>query len=166
MDIFDIAIARQLGGGGSGGEAGPDGFSPVVTVTDITGGHRISIQDKTKTNTFDVMDGVNGGTGATGNGISSVVLNSDYTLTINFTNGTSTTTTSIRGESGRDADPTTIIDDTTASANKVYSSSKINTELSGKVSSSFVSNIWKGTQLEYDAITTKDNTTLYFITEE
>lgn len=112
------------------------------------------------------MDGVNGGTGATGNGISSVVLNSDYTLTINFTNGTSTTTTSIRGESGRDADPTTIIDDTTASANKVYSSSKINTELSGKVSSSFVSNIWKGTQLEYDAITTKDNTTLYFITEE
>lgn len=166
MDIIDIAIAKQLSGGGSGGGSGTDGFSPVVTVSEIEGGHSITIQDKTTTNTFNVMDGTDGGTGATGNGISSVVLNSDYTLTINYTNGTSTTTTSIRGESGRDADPTTIIDDTTASSNKVYSSSKINTELSGKVSSSLVSNIWKGTQLEYDAITTKDNTTLYFITEE
>lgn len=41
-----------------------------------------------------------GETGATGNGISSTVLNSDYTLTIDFTNGTSYTTPSIRGATG------------------------------------------------------------------
>lgn len=38
--------------------------------------------------------------GDTGNGISSAVLNSDYTLTITFTDGTSYTTPSIRGEKG------------------------------------------------------------------
>ena len=46
------------------------------------------------------LKGEKGDTGATGNGISSVVLNNDYTLTINFTDGTSTTTTSIRGATG------------------------------------------------------------------
>lgn len=41
-----------------------------------------------------------GGQGDTGNGIESVTLNDDYTLTINFTNGESFTTGSIRGEQG------------------------------------------------------------------
>ena len=41
-----------------------------------------------------------GQTGATGNGISSITLNNDYTLTILYTNGTSTTTSSIRGATG------------------------------------------------------------------
>lgn len=35
----------------------PDGFSPKVTVTAITGGHRVAITDATGTKTFDVMDG-------------------------------------------------------------------------------------------------------------
>ena len=38
--------------------------------------------------------------GATGNGIASIVMNADYTLTINMTDGTSYTTPSIRGEEG------------------------------------------------------------------
>lgn len=38
--------------------------------------------------------------GNTGNGIESVVLNNDYTLTLNFTDGTSYTTASIRGTTG------------------------------------------------------------------
>ena len=38
--------------------------------------------------------------GPQGNGISSAVLNDDYTLTITFTDGTSYTTPSIRGEAG------------------------------------------------------------------
>lgn len=38
--------------------------------------------------------------GNTGNGIESAVLNNDYTLTLNFTDGTSYTTTSIRGTTG------------------------------------------------------------------
>lgn len=44
--------------------------------------------------------GATGPTGATGNGISSAVLNADYTLTLTFTDGTSYTTSSIRGEKG------------------------------------------------------------------
>ena len=38
--------------------------------------------------------------GDTGNGIKSTVMNNDYTLTIKFTDGTSYTTPSIRGEKG------------------------------------------------------------------
>ena len=38
--------------------------------------------------------------GDKGNGISSAVLNNDYTLTLTFTDGTSYTTPSIRGEKG------------------------------------------------------------------
>ena len=41
-----------------------------------------------------------GTAGPAGNGIASVVLNQDYTLTIHFTDGTSTTTSSIRGAQG------------------------------------------------------------------
>ena len=44
--------------------------------------------------------GATGPTGATGNGIASAVLNADYTLTLTFTDGTSYTTSSIRGEKG------------------------------------------------------------------
>lgn len=39
--------------------------------------------------------------GSTGNGIESVTLNDDYTLTIRFTDGTEQTTESIRGEPGK-----------------------------------------------------------------
>ena len=46
-----------------------------------------------------------------------------------------------------------------------YTKTEVNTLLDGKVSSSSVSTIWTGTQLEYDAITTKDSDTLYFIVE-
>lgn len=37
-----------------------DGVSPTVTVTAITGGHRVTIKDATGTKTFDVMDGKDG----------------------------------------------------------------------------------------------------------
>ena len=46
------------------------------------------------------LSGSQGIKGETGNGIASVVLNNDYTLTITYTDGTSTTTTSIRGAKG------------------------------------------------------------------
>ena len=42
--------------------------------------------------------------GDTGNGIKSTVMNDDYTLTIEFTDGTSYTTPSIRGEKGDKGD--------------------------------------------------------------
>lgn len=47
-----------------------------------------------------VSEGIVGPRGLTGNGIASAVLNPDYTLTLNFTDGTSYTTTSIRGAQG------------------------------------------------------------------
>ena len=47
------------------GEPGNDGKSPVVTVTDIENGHRVSITDKDGTKTVDVLNGQTGKTGAT-----------------------------------------------------------------------------------------------------
>ena len=42
----------------------PDGFSPKVTVTAITGGHRVAITDYEGTRAFNVMDGTDGKDGA------------------------------------------------------------------------------------------------------
>ena len=42
------------------GEPGNDGKSPVVTVTDIENGHRVSIADKDGTKTIDVLNGKDG----------------------------------------------------------------------------------------------------------
>lgn len=47
------------------GEPGNDGKSPVVTVTAIENGHRVSITDKDGTKTIDVLNGQTGKTGAT-----------------------------------------------------------------------------------------------------
>lgn len=47
----------ETGATGAKGDKGDDGYSPVVTVTDITGGHRVSITDADGTHTFNVMDG-------------------------------------------------------------------------------------------------------------
>lgn len=45
--------------------SGTDGYSPTVTITEITGGHRITITDEThpQGQSFDVMDGSGGGGG-------------------------------------------------------------------------------------------------------
>lgn len=51
---------------GGSGEAGKDGVSPTVSITPITGGHRVSVTDKNGTKTFDVMNGSDGATGARG----------------------------------------------------------------------------------------------------
>lgn len=41
----------------SGEFDGEDGFSPVISVDQIEGGHRVTITDKTGTKSFDVLDG-------------------------------------------------------------------------------------------------------------
>lgn len=48
---------------GEPGAAGADGYSPTVTVTTITGGHRVTITDAEHPTgqSFDVMDGTGGG---------------------------------------------------------------------------------------------------------
>lgn len=47
----------QDGADGRDGIDGQDGYSPTIAVTDITGGHRVTITDKNGTRQFDVMDG-------------------------------------------------------------------------------------------------------------
>ena len=54
------------GADGQNGADGADGFSPTLSVTDITGGHRVTITDKNGTQTVDVMDGADGQDGAPG----------------------------------------------------------------------------------------------------
>lgn len=51
--------------------------------------------------------------GIVGNGIASAVLNDDYTLTLNFTDGTSFTSSSIRGETGNGIDDIVLNNDFT-----------------------------------------------------
>lgn len=68
--VWDITAGEWVdtgvaAGGGGGGE---DGFSPAVTITAITGGHRVTITDKDHPSgqTFDVMDGEEGAPGRPG----------------------------------------------------------------------------------------------------
>lgn len=49
----------RKGGSGEGG-SGADGFSPIVDITEIEGGHRVTITDIEGTESFDVLDGVDG----------------------------------------------------------------------------------------------------------
>lgn len=44
------------------GVRGEPGVSPTVAVTDITGGHRVTITDASGSNSFDVLDGTDGST--------------------------------------------------------------------------------------------------------
>ena len=66
------------------GEQGEPGFSPVVTVSPITGGHQISITDAEDTETFNVMDGTPGQgipTGGNTGQILKKLSNRDYDCT-------------------------------------------------------------------------------------
>ena len=55
------------GAGSDGsGASGKDGFSPVVDVIAITGGHRVNITDSAGTKTFDVLNGEAGSQGPAG----------------------------------------------------------------------------------------------------
>lgn len=51
---------------GQDGKDGADGVSPTVTVSTITGGHRLTITDKNGTKTVDIMDGADGEDGQDG----------------------------------------------------------------------------------------------------
>lgn len=59
------ALKDGIANGDFKGEPGNDGKSPVVTVTAIENGHRVSITDKDGTKTIDVLNGQTGKTGAT-----------------------------------------------------------------------------------------------------
>ncbi len=63
-------------GGGTGG-GGQDGFSPIITVTSIIGGHRVTVTDVNGTQSFNVMDGANGKDGE--NGFSPAISTAEIT---------------------------------------------------------------------------------------
>lgn len=54
-----------VGNNGVDGKDGVDGVSPTISVSTITGGHRITITDKDGTKNVDVMDGEDGADGIT-----------------------------------------------------------------------------------------------------
>ena len=87
----------------------PEGSDADAHISDVDG-HKHILFDIPKGDTGDRgpigprgetgIQGPTGPQGETGNGIESTVLNPDYTLTINFTDGTTYTTSSIRGQIG------------------------------------------------------------------
>lgn len=61
-DTMTFGIPKGADGrDGRDGTDGADGYSPTVEVTDITGGHRVTITDAQGPHAFDVMDGQSGG---------------------------------------------------------------------------------------------------------
>ena len=56
---------------GEPGEPGKDGYSPTISVTDISGGHRMTITDADGSQSFDVLDGKDGTGGETTAGVTS-----------------------------------------------------------------------------------------------
>ena len=128
--------AGQQGIPGQDGTDGQDGFSPVISVTDISGGHRVVITSAEGSQTFDVMDGTDGTDGQDG-----------YSPTVtvqNITGGHRVTITDASGDhsfdvmDGQGAD---IIDDNAGSGDtdKTWSANKLAGEFSNL--SSAISNI-------------------------
>lgn len=83
------------GPAGQDGQDGQDGFSPTVTPSSITGGHRLTIVDVDGTSTVDVMDGVDGQDGSDGQDgfsptITSTSIAGGHRLTITDVDSTKT----------------------------------------------------------------------------
>lgn len=96
--VLTITSASGTSSADLKGENGKDGVSPIVTVTDITGGHRIAITDAEGEKTFEVMDGT-GGSGEYGkDGISATHSWDGTVLTITSASGTSSA--DLKGEDG------------------------------------------------------------------
>lgn len=83
---------------GEKGDPGDDGYSPIVTITTIEGGHHVVITDANGDHSYDVMDGVKGDSGEDGvsptltetpteNGYSITITDAEGTSTIELTNG-------------------------------------------------------------------------------
>ena len=84
---------------GPQGPAGADGVSPTISVTKITGGHRVTITDKNGTKYFDVMDGAAGSGDGSGGGapgqdgfspiVSVIAIDGGHRISITDVTGTS-----------------------------------------------------------------------------
>lgn len=94
-----VNIMGPEGQEGPQGETGPEGpyFTPAVDASgNLSWTNNGDLENPETVN----IRGPQGAAGEDGNGIASVVLNNDYTLTITLDDGTSYTTGSIRGATG------------------------------------------------------------------
>ena len=111
------------------GESGKDGVSPTISVTNISGGHKLTIVDITGTKTIDVLNGADGQQGPAGpkgdagtdgqngvnasiTGASATVDNTSGTPSVNVTLGGTTTDrtfafsfTGLKGAKGDTGEP-------------------------------------------------------------
>lgn len=113
-DIYAYTINGWLNIGplkGEDGADGEDGVSPIITVTPITGGNRVTITDANGTKTMNVMDGTDGKDGSDGrdgtngkdgangkDGVSATHSWNGTTLTITSASGTSSA--NLKGDKG------------------------------------------------------------------
>lgn len=77
-DKGDTGATGAKGDDGAKGDTGEAGYSPTVTITDIQGGHRVTITDEEHPTgqSFDVMDGSGGG----GDAVLTAVLKASKTV--------------------------------------------------------------------------------------
>ena len=81
------SVPLSMSGGGAALDLTPEqvrvieGISPTVDVTDITGGHRVTITDVDGVHSFDVMDGNPGDPGARGPGVEVSVVGTGIVFT-------------------------------------------------------------------------------------
>lgn len=97
VDYFD-------GEDGTDGQDGKDGTSPVVSVSAITGGHRITITDVNGAKTVDVIDGSDGQDGTDGqDGADGVSVTHEWDGTVlKVTSASGTSSADLKGEQGND----------------------------------------------------------------
>ena len=118
-DTGEISLAFGIpkgdkGDTGNTGATGADGVSPAVTISEITGGHSVSITDKDHPSgqSFNIMDGEDGQDGqdgqdgADGYSPTATVTKSGSTATITITDKNGTTTAQVNDGVGAITDVT------------------------------------------------------------
>lgn len=118
--VEDSYIRGATGATGATGAAGTNGEDGGYYVPAITDNVMTFTKSKNSMPDLSLSVNVKGDTGATGNGIDDITMNADYTLTITYTDGTSYTTTSIRGEKGEQGEVGTIETLTTAEVDAIW----------------------------------------------
>ena len=90
---------------GLNGLNGRNGFSPIISIEEIDGGHRVIITDKNGEKSFNVMDGIGGGGESGNDGFSPTItveeIDGGHRLTITDANGTKTIDV-LNGLNGKD----------------------------------------------------------------
>ncbi len=155
----------------SGEFDGTPGTSPTVAVSEIAGGHRITITDKNGTKTVDVMDGTDGDPGAPGNDY--VLTDADKTEIAEIAagmvdvpeggGGTSVEIDSTLTQAGKAADAKVVGDKLGEVSKEIADLKELGTSGVINQNGGGVLKIWAGTQAEYDALLVKDDDTAYLI---